>query len=85
MNDIGLTVPTTDPRHWQDQYELMGGTVLNSFCIYNLLEVLDEHIKKSFLTKKECKGPKVGATGDGSSKKKMVSFNNQIPKKSRRM
>ncbi len=46
-----------------------------------LLEAL-EHIKKAFPTKKECKGPKSGATGGGSSKKKMVSFNDRIPKKS---
>ena len=43
------------PGHWQDQYELMGGTVPQSV---RKLPVALEHIKKTFLTKKECKGPK---------------------------
>jgi hypothetical protein len=57
----------------------MGGTVPQSVC--KLLEVL-EHIKKAFLTEKECEGHKASATGVGSSKKQMVSFSDQIPKKS---
>ena len=31
---------------------------------------------------KECKVPKASANGGGSSKKRIVSFSNQIPKKS---
>ena len=59
------------PRHWQDQYELTGGTVPQSVC--KLLEAL-ECIKKAYPTKKEREGPKANATGGGSSKKRMVSF-----------
>ena len=66
-------------RLWQDQYKLLGGMVPQSVC--KLLKVL-EHIKKAFPTKKECKGSKASATGGGSSKKRMVSFNDQTPKKS---
>ena len=55
----------------------------SSWSIRKLLKAL-EHIKKALLTKKGCKKPKAGATGGGSSKKKMVSFDDQIPKKSRK-
>ena len=51
---------------------------MQSVC--KLIEVL-ERIEKTFLTKKECEGPKSGATGVGSFKKKMVSFKARIPKK----
>ena len=44
-----------------------------------LLEAL-ECIKKAFLTDKEFRGTHTSAKGGGSSKKKMVTFN-QIPKK----
>ena len=60
------------PRNWQDQYKLTGGTVPQS--IRKLLEAL-ECIEKAFPTKKDREKPKAGATGGGSSKKKMVSFN----------
>ena len=43
-----------------------------------------EHIEKAFPTEKDGENPKGGATGGGSSKKKMVSFDDQIPKKSRK-
>ncbi len=69
------------PKHWQDQYKLTGSTVPQS--IRKLLEAL-ERIKKAFPTKKEREGPKASATGGGSSKKQMVSFTDQIPKKSRK-
>ena len=59
----------------------MGGTVLQS--VHKLLGAL-ERIEKAFPTKNEFKGPKAGATGGGSSKKKMVSFIDQIPKKSQK-
>ena len=65
-------------RNWQDQYDLMGGTVRQSFCKF--LKAL-EHIKKAYPTKKGWKGPKASATGGGSSKKGMVTFSDQIPKK----
>jgi hypothetical protein len=54
------------PKHWQDQYKLMGSTVPQSMC--KLLKAL-ERIKKAFPTEKECKGPKASVTGGGSSKK----------------
>jgi hypothetical protein len=69
------------PRHWQDKYELTGGMVPQSIC--KLLKAL-EHIKKAFPNKKERDGPKACVTGGGSSKKRMVSFTDQIPKKSRK-
>ena len=66
------------PRNLQDQYELIGGTVLQSVC--KLLNAL-EHIEKAYPTKKECEGSKASATGEGSSKKLMVTFSGRIPKK----
>ena len=48
-----------------------------------LLKML-ENIEKAFPTKKDHKNPKAGTTGGGSSKKRMVSFNDRIPKKSRK-
>jgi hypothetical protein len=59
------------PKHWQDQYELTGGTVPQS--VRKLLEVL-ECIEKTIQTEKERKGSKASTTGGGSSKKWMVSF-----------
>ena len=49
--------------------------------VCKLLKVL-ECIKKAFLTEKEQEGQKANATGGSSSKKRMVSFSDQIPKKS---
>jgi hypothetical protein len=43
-----------------------------------------ECIKKAFPTKKEHEGPKASMTGGGSSKKRMVAFSDQIPKKSQK-
>ncbi len=44
-----------------------------------------ERIEKAFPTKKDNReGPKSGSTGGSSSKKRMVTFSNQIPKKSRK-
>ena len=45
-----------------------------------LLEAL-ERIEKAYPTEKECERPKASATGGGSSKKRMVSFSDRIPKK----
>ena len=79
--DLASHILRMVPRNWQDQYELTGGTVPQS--IRKLLEAL-ERIEKAFPTKKDCEKPKAGATGGGSSKIKMVSFDDQIPKKSRK-
>ena len=49
--------------------------------VCKLLEVR-ERIKKAYPTKKEWEGPKSSAAEGGTSKKRMVSFSNQIPKKS---
>ena len=53
--DLASHILRMVPKHWQDQYKHTGGTVPQS--VRKLLKVL-EHIKKAFLTKKECKGPK---------------------------
>ncbi len=59
----------------------MDGSILQSIC--KLLK-LREYIKKAYPTKKEREGPKSNATGGGTSKKRMVSFSDQSPKKSRK-
>ncbi len=69
------------PRNWQDQYKLTGGTVPQSVC--KLLEVL-ERIEKSYPTERDWEGPKSNAAGGGTSKNRMVSFSDWIPKKSRK-
>ena len=79
--DLASHILRMVPRNWQDQYKLTGGTVPQS--VRKLLKAL-EHIEKAFLTEKDCEKPKAGATGGGSSKKKMVSFDDRIPKKSRK-
>jgi hypothetical protein len=79
--DLASHILRMVPKHWQDQYELTGGTVPQS--IRKLLKVL-ERIEKACPTKKECEWPKASVTGGGSSKKQMVSFSDQIPKKSRK-
>jgi hypothetical protein len=63
---------------WQDQYKLTGATVPQSVC--KLLEML-EHIKKAFPKDNECKRSHVCMKGGVSSKKKIVSFSDRIPKK----
>ena len=40
-------------------------------------------MEKAFPTEKECKGTHTNVKGGGSSKKKIVAFSNQIPKKRR--
>ena len=67
------------PKHWQDQYKLTGSTV--PLSVHKLFAAL-EQMEKAFLTEKEHKGPKASTMGGGSSKKRMVSFSNQISKKS---
>ena len=73
--DLASHILRMVPKHWQDQYKLMGAAVPQSVC--KLLEAL-ECIKKAFLARKECggPGPKANANGGGSSKKRMVPFSN---------
>jgi hypothetical protein len=77
--DLASHILRMVPKHSQDQYKLMGGTVPQS--MRKLLKVL-ERIKKAFPAEKECEGPKASMTGGDSSKKLMASFSDQIPKKS---
>jgi hypothetical protein len=72
--DLASHILRMVPRHWQDQYKLMGATVPQS--VRKLLEVL-EHIEKAFPTKKEHKGSKASVTGGCSSKKRIVAFRDQ--------
>ena len=69
--DLASHILQMVPRHWQDQYELTGGTVPQS--VRKLLEAL-ERIEKAYPTEKEQEAPKASATGGGSTKKRMVSF-----------
>ncbi len=69
------------PRNWQDQHKLTGATVPQSMG--KMLKAL-ECIKKAFLMEKDHEKPKAGSAGCGSSKKRMVSFSDRIPKKSRK-
>jgi len=78
--DLASHILRMVPRHWHDQYKLMGATVPQSVC--KLLEAL-ERIKKAFRTEKECEGTQTSVKGGGSSKKKMVIFSDRIPKKRR--
>ena len=68
------------PRNWQDQYELTVGSVPQS--VRKLVEAL-ERIEKAYPTEKERERPKSNTDGGGSSKKRMVTFSDRIPKKSR--
>eukprot|EP00804_Cyclotella_cryptica_P017393 CCRYP_016628-RA/>CCRYP_016628-RA protein AED:0.80 eAED:1.00 QI:0/-1/0/1/-1/1/1/0/122 len=68
------------PRNWQDQYELSGALVPQS--VRELLEVL-ERIEKAYPMEKVGEGPKTVAKSNDSSRKKMVSFSDRIPKKRR--
>jgi hypothetical protein len=81
--DLASHILRMVPKQWQDQYELTGSTVPQS--VRKLLEAL-ERIEKAFPTEKDNReGPKSGLTGGSSSKKqKMVSFDDPIPKKSRK-
>ena len=69
------------PRNWQDQYELTGATVPQS--VRELLEALGR-IERAFPTDKVGDGPKTTAKSNDSSKRKMASFDERIPKKCRR-
>eukprot|EP00804_Cyclotella_cryptica_P004831 CCRYP_004920-RA/>CCRYP_004920-RA protein AED:0.84 eAED:1.00 QI:0/0/0/0.5/1/1/2/0/367 len=78
--DLASHILRMVPRNWQDQYELSGALVPQS--VRELLEVL-ERIEKAYPTKKVGEGPKTVAKSNDSSRKKMVSFSDRIPKKSR--
>ena len=79
--DLASHILRMVPRQWQDQYELTGNTVPQS--VRKLLEAL-ERIEKAFPTKKDRERPKTGTTGGSASKKRMVTFSDRIPKKSRK-
>ncbi len=79
--DLASHILRMVPRQWQDQYELTGNSVPQS--VRKLLEAL-ERIEKAFPTEKDCEKPKTGTTGGSSSKKRMVTFSDRIPKKSRK-
>ncbi len=78
--DLASHILQMVPRNWQDQYKLTVRSVPQS--VRKLLEAL-ECIKKAYPTEKEWEGPKANTTGGGSSKKRMVTFSDWIPKKSR--
>ena len=78
--DLASHILRMVPRHWQDKYKLTGATVPQSVC--KLLDTL-EHIKKASPIEEECEGTQSSAKGGGSSKKKVVTFSNHIPKKHR--
>ncbi len=82
FNDVDLAshILQMVPMNWQDQYELTVGSVPQS--VRKLLEAL-ECIEKAYPTEKEWEGPKANTTGGGSSKKRIVTFSDQMPKKSR--
>ena len=67
-------------RNWQDQYELSGALVTQS--VRELLEVL-ERVEKAYPTDKVGEVPRNSAKSSDSSKKKMVSFSERIPKRRR--
>jgi hypothetical protein len=79
--DLASHILRMVPRNWQDQYELTGATVPQS--VRELLEAL-QRIKRAFPTDKVGDGPKTTAKSSDSSKRKMVSFDERIPKKRRR-
>jgi hypothetical protein len=66
------------PRNRQGHYELSGVTVPES--VHKLLEVL-ELIEKAILTDNTHEGHKNTVKPSNTSKKKIVSFNERIPKK----
>ena len=78
--DLASHILRMVPRNWQDQYELTVGSVPQS--VRKLVEAL-ERIEKAYPTEKERERPKSNTDGGGSSKKRMVTFSDRIPKKSR--
>ena len=78
--DLASHILRMVPRNWQDQYELSGAMVPQS--VRELLEVL-ERIEKAYPTDKVGDGAKTNTKPNESSKRKMVTFNDRIPKKRR--
>eukprot|EP00804_Cyclotella_cryptica_P016279 CCRYP_005743-RA/>CCRYP_005743-RA protein AED:0.85 eAED:1.00 QI:0/0/0/0.66/1/1/3/0/377 len=76
--DLASHILRMVPRNWQDQYELSGALVPQS----GTSQVL-ERIEKAYPTEKVGEGPKTVAKANDSSRKKMVSFSDRIPKKRR--
>eukprot|EP00804_Cyclotella_cryptica_P027692 CCRYP_010292-RA/>CCRYP_010292-RA protein AED:0.22 eAED:0.57 QI:0/0/0/1/1/1/2/0/395 len=70
------------PGTWQAQYELKAETVPQ--CVRDLLNDL-EKIKKAFPTERDQSAKKGKLNPSESNKRKMVSFNEPIPKKVRKM
>jgi hypothetical protein len=79
--DLASHILKMVPRSWKDQYKLSEATVPQS--VRKLLEAL-ECIKKVFLTDKDHEGPKSSTKPIDSTKRKMVSFDERIPKRCRR-
>ena len=76
--DLASHILRMVPQNLQGQYEHSGALVPQS--VRELLEVL-ECIKKAYPTEKVGEGPKNAAKSSDSSKKKMVSFSDRIPKR----
>jgi hypothetical protein len=76
--DLASHILRIVPRNWQDQYELSGALIPQS--VRELLEVL-ERIEKAYPTEKVGEGSKNVAKSNDSSKKKMVTFSDRIPKR----
>eukprot|EP00804_Cyclotella_cryptica_P001257 CCRYP_012760-RA/>CCRYP_012760-RA protein AED:0.37 eAED:0.37 QI:34/0/0.5/1/1/1/2/0/392 len=70
------------PGTWQAQYELKAETVPQ--CVRDLLDDL-EKIEKAFPTERDQSAKKGKLNPSESNKRKMVSFNEPIPKKVRKM
>ena len=77
-SDLASHILRMVSRNWQNKYELTGATVPQSFR--ELLEAL-ERIERAFPTDKVGDGNKTAAKSSNSSKRKMVSFAERIPKK----
>eukprot|EP00804_Cyclotella_cryptica_P004309 CCRYP_013505-RA/>CCRYP_013505-RA protein AED:0.87 eAED:1.00 QI:0/0/0/1/1/1/3/0/326 len=78
--DLASHILRMGPRNWQDQHELTGALVPQS--VRELLEVL-ERIKKAYPTEKVGEEPTTVAKSNNSSRKKLASSNDWIPKKRR--
>ena len=77
--DLASHILLMVPRNWQDQYKLTVGNVPQS--VHKLLYAL-KCFETAYLTESEQEGQKANMTGGGSSKKRMVTFSDQIRKKS---
>jgi hypothetical protein len=75
--DLASHILRMVPWNWQDQCELTGAMVPQS--IRELLEALERN-ERAFPTDMVGDGPKTTAKSSDSSKRKMVSFDDRIPK-----